>query len=59
MTTLRRGHANTYKPTHDRGVIAPSLGKTYLCGKCNTPKGDLKGRWRHPVLGWCCGGCKR
>jgi hypothetical protein len=54
--TLRRGL--TYRPTHE-GVIAPALGKTYLCGLCNKPKETLLGRWKHRVLGWCCGECKR
>jgi hypothetical protein len=54
--TLRRGL--TYRPTHE-GVIAPALGKTYMCGRCNKPKETLLGRWKHRVLGWCCGECKR
>jgi hypothetical protein len=55
--SLRRGYANSYRPTHE-GVIAPALGNTFMCGRCNKPKETLLGRWRHRVLGWCCSECR-
>lgn len=32
---------------------------TYTCGKCQARVLARAGRWKHPVLGWCCAGCKR
>jgi hypothetical protein len=54
--TLRRGL--TYRPTHE-GVIAPAALGSYMCGRCNKPQGTALGRWKHRVLGWCCGECRR
>jgi hypothetical protein len=53
--TLRRGHGNSYKPTHDHLVY----GTTYTCGKCQARVLGREGRFKHPVLGWCCPGCKK
>jgi hypothetical protein len=53
MTTLRRGHARTYKvvnPQYQPGSTMRSCGK---CGQHRGPEGGSK----HRVLGWCCAAC--
>jgi rubrerythrin len=55
IVTLRRGHGNSYKPTHE-GIV---YGTTWTCGACNLRLLAREGRWKHRVLGWVCPACKK
>lgn len=59
MTQSRRGHGNTYSPTHAH--IPPSLGVWRgKCGKCGIELGPSASK-KHPAFGFlvCKEGCKK
>lgn len=54
-SALRRGHANTYKPTHasfrGQGRWVGS------CGRCGRHVESAAGQKKHPILGKLCTPC--
>lgn len=52
---LRRGHANTYKPTH---AAFRGQGRWVgSCGRCGNHVESAAGQKKHPILGKLCTPC--